>query len=347
MRVAQDYLVFLSFIAISVSAIGFEKRATVPAFVRQFAPVVFLDSTEAFFPSDIALQVANTHPEDFTGRNITPPAPLTLSNLNILNTFGSNNGSNVSLTSDEGIRALPSWFNGQRPVVDGSLPDNTTATAVVTVSKPNNILDAFFFFFYAYNRGDWIFGLPILELGDHVGDWEHVMVRFQNETPQAMWFSEHSGGQAFTFSAIPKFNNGTRPIVYSANGTHANYATPGPHPLNITGLNLGTGLPISPVTDETDPGILWDPLANAFFYSFDNTTQKFAAYNDIDSTGWLNFNGIWGDLQLPLNASGQVDLLGQIKYVSGPTGPKFKGLGRVDVCNTDVDSCVVLTSVGS
>ncbi|KIW33719.1 uncharacterized protein PV07_00547 [Cladophialophora immunda] len=346
MRVWQDYLVSFSLIAVSVSAIGLEKRATVPAFVRQFAPVVFLESTEAFFPSSIAQQVANSHPEDFAGRNLSSRASLTLANLNSLNTFGSN-GSNVSLTSDQGIRALPSWFHGAKPTTNGSLPGNTTATAVVTVSKPNNILDAFFFFFYAYNRGDWIFGLPILELGDHVGDWEHVMVRFQNGTPQAMWYSQHSGGQAFTFSAVQKFNNGSRPVVYCANGTHANYATPGPHPLNITGLNLGTGLPISPVTDEAGRGTLWDPLANAFFYAFDNATQKFTAYNGQDPTGWLDFNGLWGDLQLPLNAAGQVDLLGQIKYVSGPTGPKFKGLGRANVCNTDVSSCVILNSLGA
>ncbi|KIY03808.1 uncharacterized protein Z520_00499 [Fonsecaea multimorphosa CBS 102226] len=347
MRVSQGHLVFFSLVAASVAAIRLEKRATVPAFVRQFAPVVFLDSTEAYLPSSIAAQVANTHPEDFAGRNISTPAPLTLANLNSLDTFGSN-GSNVTLTSDQGIRALPSWFNGAKPNANGSLPGNTTATAVVTVSKPNNILDAFFFFFYAYNRGDWIFGLPVLELGDHVGDWEHVMVRFQNSTPQAMWYSQHSSGQAFTFSTVQKFNNGSRPIVYSANGTHANYAIPGPHPLNITGLNLGTGLPIPPVTDQTSRGIFWDPLDNAFFYQFDNSTQQFTAYNGIDPTGWLNFNGIWGDLQLPINTPGQVDLLGQIKYVSGPTGPKFKGLGRVNVCNTATNgSCPILTSLSA
>ncbi|KIW87525.1 uncharacterized protein Z519_11848 [Cladophialophora bantiana CBS 173.52] len=348
MLVYQVSLVLFSVTAASVSGAGLQKRATVPAFVRQFAPVVFLDSTEVFFPSSIASQVANTHPEDFAGRNITPHALLTLSNLNSLDSFGGN-GTNVSLTSNQGIRALPLWFNGAKPT-NGSLASNTTATAVVTVSKPNNIIDAFFFFFYAYNRGDWIFGLPVLELGDHVGDWEHVMVRFQNETPQAMWYSQHSSGQAFTFGAVQKFNNGSRPIVYCANGTHANYATPGTHPLNISGLNLGTGLPISPITDFASAGTLWDPLANdnAYFYSFDTATQKFTAYNGVDPTGWLDFNGIWGDVQLPLNATGQIDLIGQIKYVSGPTGPKFKGLGRANVCNTSSNSsCIVLTSLGA
>ncbi|OAG44917.1 hypothetical protein AYO21_00879 [Fonsecaea monophora] len=350
MRFSKDYSVLFSLMAVSVAAIELEKRTTVPAFVREYdvlttAPVLFLDPMEAFFPSSIALQVANSHPEDFEGQNICPPAPLTLSNLDSLNQF-SNNGRNVSLTSDQGIRALPPWFHGVKPNPDGSLPCNTTASAVVTVEKPDDVLDAFFFFFYAYNRGDWIFGLPVLELGDHVGDWEHVMVRFQNETPHAMWYSQHSSGQAFTFSAVQKFQDGARPIVYPANGTHANYATPGAHPLDITGLNLGTGLPISPVTDEAGRGPLWDPLHNALFYSFDNASQKFTAYNARDPTAWLDFAGVWGDAQLPLNATGQVDLLGQIKFVSGPTGPKFKGLGRTNVCNTaDEAACLVLTSL--
>jgi hypothetical protein len=272
---------------------------------------------------------------------------LTLSNLDELNkTPNTGNGKNVSLTSNAGIRALPTFLDGVHPANDGSLSPGTIATAVVTVEKANNTLDAFFFFFYAYNRGDWIFELPILELGDHVGDWEHVTVRFQGGLPQQMWFSQHSSGSAFSFSAVRKFNGGSRPVVYSANGTHANYPTPGDHPLPLGGIVLGTGIPIPPLTDHTDDGILWDPLSNAFFYRFDNGSQTFTAYNGQDPTAWLNFNGIWGDVQLPINATGQIDLLGQIKFVNGPTGPKDKNLGRISVCDEkDVKTCVVQTGL--
>lgn len=51
------------------------------------------------------------------------------------------------------------------------------------------------------------------------------MIRFANGTPQAIWFSQHASGQAFTYNALEK--KGKRPYSYSGNGTHANYAVKG------------------------------------------------------------------------------------------------------------------------
>lgn len=51
------------------------------------------------------------------------------------------------------------------------------------------------------------------------------MVRFDNGMPQALWYSQHASGQAFTYDATEK--KGQRPIGYSGNGTHAVYAIAG------------------------------------------------------------------------------------------------------------------------
>lgn len=51
------------------------------------------------------------------------------------------------------------------------------------------------------------------------------MVRFENGEPKALWYSQHDGGQAFTYDALEKRHK--RPYAYSANGSHAVYATPG------------------------------------------------------------------------------------------------------------------------
>jgi hypothetical protein len=68
------------------------------------------------------------------------------------------------------------------------------------------------------------------DVDDHVGDWEHTMTRFVNGEPQSVWFSQHTSGEAFTFAALEKDTTETsRPIVYSANGTHANFAIAGDH----------------------------------------------------------------------------------------------------------------------
>lgn len=58
--------------------------------------------------------------------------------------------------------------------------------------------------------------------GNHVGDWEHTMVRFVNGAPDVVYYSEHSSGAAFNYSAVEKI--GVRPVSYIATGTHANYA---------------------------------------------------------------------------------------------------------------------------
>ncbi|KAI1623705.1 hypothetical protein EDD37DRAFT_609915 [Exophiala viscosa] len=322
-----------------VAAQGGVHKQDVPDFVRQYAPVAYLDSTEIYFPSDIGAQTTHTKPEDSNGTVLTPPAPLTLSNLDNLNAFN-DSGTGVYLTSDEGIEALPPWCRGVQPESNGTTP-GIVPMAVVTVSKPNDTLDAFYFYFYAYNQGNWVFNDSALEFGDHLGDWEHNMVRFVNGTPQAVWYSQYSGGEAFTYNATVKGPDGVPPVTYVANGTHANYAIPGPHDHTIPDFNTDVG----PLTDETSMVPYWDPLASAYLYSYDNSTGVFTAYNGVDPVGWLNSNGQWGDSQLPDSAPGQVDVFGEAKYVGGPTGPKDKGLGRTNVC-PDGDECDIKDSLG-
>jgi hypothetical protein len=267
--------------------------------------------------------------------------------LNTLNSFAKG-GQDVYLTSNEGIQALPSWFQGTKPSSSGST-GSTIASVIVTVAKPNDIVDAFYFSFYAYNQGNWVLGLPSLEFGDHVGDWEHTMLRFVNGTPQAMWFSQHSSGEAFAYAAVEKYGGGdtdtaSRPVVYVAQGSHANYATHGSHDHTIPGLNLPGG----PLEDHTDAGVFWDPLPNAYAYAYDVSTGAFSAYGAAAAAagGWLAFLGRWGDDQLPDDADGQVDVFGQRKYTAGPTGPVDKDLGRQNVCSGDGDCLVrsVLTA---
>lgn len=51
------------------------------------------------------------------------------------------------------------------------------------------------------------------------------MIRFIDGAPQALWFSQHSSGEAFTYDCLLKING--RPVDYSGRGTHANYAIAG------------------------------------------------------------------------------------------------------------------------
>ncbi|CAG5158919.1 uncharacterized protein ALTATR162_LOCUS5319 [Alternaria atra] len=191
---------------------------------------------------------------------------------------------------------------------------------LVVVDKGDGVVDAFWFFFYSYNLGNAVFNI---RFGNHVGDWEHTVVRFQHGEPKAVFFSEHSFGEAYTWDAVEK--SGQRPIGFSATGTHAMYATAGVHPYVLPGGILH---------DVTDRGPLWDPVMNMYSYKYDYQSDRLVAsnLNPRAPTSWFYFAGHWGDKFYPLSDPRQYRFLGQYHYVNGPLGPRFKNLGRQEIC---------------
>lgn len=126
-----------------------------------------------------------------------------------------------------------------------------------------------------------------------------------------------------------------QPVVYSAVGTHAMYATPGTHPYI---------LPLGVLHDETDRGPLWDPALNSLTYTYNHVTDTLSASNRTPDapTPWFYFAGKWGDKFYPLNDDRQYGFAGEYHYVNGPLGPRFKHLGRRKVCQGSYgDPCVI------
>lgn len=231
----------------------------------------------------------------------------------------------------------------QNPAARPKTGGRSSAPAIlVVVPKANGIVDAFWFFFYSYNLGNVVLNV---RFGNHVGDWEHTVVRFTHGKPTSVFFSEHNFGEAYAWSAVEKYlpapdGTGTmigtwsnssvdlfakRPVVYSATGTHAMYATPGLHPYVLPG-----GL----LHDQTDRGPLWDPAQNVRSFVYNSTSHIVlpSSSNPAAPTGWFDYAGHWGDKYYPLSDPRQYRFAGQYHYVNGPTGPKFKNLGRESVC---------------
>ena len=295
------------------------------------APIVYLYSAETYFPSDIGAQLANTQPENNFSVVAGAPNPLTLDNVNALNAAG---GTAVYLTSKTDITKNPAYLNGVKPDANGKT-NAAVSTAIIVNDHGAGNVDAFYMYFYAYNRGNVVLGQ---EIGDHVGDWEHNMIRFANGVPQAVWYSQHANGEAFTYDAVSKV--GVRPIAYSANGSHAVYATPGTHDHSIPDFNL----PVGPVEDFTSQGPLWDPTLSAYTYSYDVNTNTYTPYVSGTPTNWLYFTGEWGDQQYPDSDPRQKKILGiaaTAKYTGGPTGPEDKQLNRTQVCPDNGNKCIV------
>ncbi|KAI4141134.1 MAG: hypothetical protein LQ340_007718, partial [Diploschistes diacapsis] len=195
-----------------------KRQSTVPSFVIDYAPLVWLDASESYFPGPISSQLLNTQPEvNFTAVS-GAPSPLTLSNLNSLNSLG---GSNVSLSSTNDFTKYPAWLNGTKPDSSGKVAGDPSA-AIIVNDYGNGTVYAFYMYFYNFNEGNIVFGTPA---GNHAGDWEHNAILFENGVPQSVWFSQHANGEAFTYSCVEK--QGQRVVGYSARGTHANYAIAG------------------------------------------------------------------------------------------------------------------------
>jgi hypothetical protein len=118
---------------------------------RISAPLVWLYSKEQYLPSDIGAQVANTTPKQNHHNLTSIPSPLTLDNLDQLNRFGAN-GTDIYLQSTEDVAKDPKWLQGVLPDADGKA-QGVTSNVVITVDKGNGVVDAFYFYFFAFNWG--------------------------------------------------------------------------------------------------------------------------------------------------------------------------------------------------
>ncbi|MCP3942798.1 MAG: Vps62-related protein [Desulfobacteraceae bacterium] len=59
--------------------------------------------------------------------------------------------------------------------------------------------------------------------GNHVGDWESVTIRFLGNTPLYVYLSAHGDRPQYNWNQF-EFD-GTRPIVYSALGSHLGFCS--------------------------------------------------------------------------------------------------------------------------
>ncbi|KAI0482371.1 hypothetical protein GGR56DRAFT_183664 [Xylariaceae sp. FL0804] len=311
------------------------KREALPDYALTYAPWTYLYSGETWFPSDIATHLNHTQPEvDFVA--IGPAGAATPDNLGSYNSsvYLTAAGWNIS-DSD-----YPDWITSDYGVPDNGTGYSAAPGTIIAVEKNVSVTDVFYFHFYSFNYG----GKTLdINFDDHVGDWEHNMIRFVDGSPYAIYLSEHSAGSAYYWDVMT-FYNGTRPITYVGVGGHANYATAGTQDYTIA---LGI------VADTTDAGYAWDMTQNYRGYWYDSGTGAFSAAGGASVGGteeaaetvdWLSFEGAWGNEQEPDSYDGQYCISSECHYTSGPTGPVDKNLGRTTVCQDD-DDCTIFDNI--
>ena len=228
---------------------------------------------------------------------------------------------------------LDSPTDGDLDVFKGQ---GANATAYGFVVRKAAVYDLVYFTYYPYNRGKHIEMLDDSIFGNHVGDWENVVVRLdQNLNPTTVYLSQHDQGEMADWSAISK-SAGTHPIVYAAAGSHGYYSSPGNHQYHDD----------PPLIDETSAGTAWDTQTNLVGFDFNakkgvggsnwpmwmNVSKQLSNSSPKEtdpSAGpiyrWGNGeNGCGGALKIYQDAAGACRL------EDGPTGPIDK-LERWDV----------------
>ncbi|KAK7224104.1 hypothetical protein V2G26_012107 [Clonostachys chloroleuca] len=306
-----------------------------PEYVTRHAPLVWLHSQDPFRPSDILGHIQRTTPS-LDGKPISGLPLLDLDNLEVLNQYGDE----VALTSNDNPLSRPAWMLGETPDHDGKLR-SAIASVVVLVENRFMDFDAFYFYFYSFDQGPNITQVvkPLnslisgsksdidMHFGNHVGDWEHNMVRFRDGRPVGVYYSQHRDGRAYDWDEPELSKVDERPVVYSAYGSHANYAKPGEHIHDIA------------LIDFCDEGPKWDPIQSAYFYHLDTTSFTLTRLKPPNQTSpsppsnftsFFYYKGLWGDAKYPDSDPRQKVLpkFGFRRFVSGPNGPRFKDLIR-------------------
>ena len=169
----------------------------------------------------------------------------------------------------------------------------TTYARVVTQAGYPGRLALQYWFFYVFN--DWN--------NNHEGDWEMIQLNFDAGTPaQALathptevGYSQHSSAERAEWGGDKlQVEGGTHPVVYPAEGSHANFFDDQIYLMRSQAEGVGCDDARGP-SDTLNPAVATVPTARGDY---------------IREYPWLGFQGRWGEKQAGV--------------FNGPTGPNDK-----------------------
>ncbi|WP_224369081.1 Vps62-related protein [Hyalangium versicolor] len=260
----------------------------------QYAPRIWLHNEESYWPSSTGFFLPNMHKD---GTHLWTNQPL-----------------GCDSCTD------PQFLDGQRPD-QTYVPVYAQIVTRTQGGAPTNITDIIYWTFYPYNNGKrvcigiYINGVGCVggysTFGNHVGDWEHLTVRFVDGRPSQVYMSQHANGQTFTFGSKDMSSVGFHPEAYSALGSHGLYPDAARH----TYEELFNG---DTLNDDTARGIAWNAWDRPVVFYW----QPMGTFTG--ALEWLNITEDWGN-----DSSGCDNIVsqqsGECVLNSGPTAPLKKG----------------------
>ncbi|XP_010055279.2 uncharacterized protein LOC104443521 isoform X1 [Eucalyptus grandis] len=295
----------------------------IEALFQAYAPVIYFHPEESYFPSSVDWFFSNGALLYHKGEESNPiKIEPTGSNL----PQGSSNDGEYWLD-------LPGNGREKDTVKRGDLQSSQAYLHV----KPMNgatFSDIAIWLFYPFNGPATakvkFFDVSLGQIGQHVGDWEHVTLRVSNFTGELwrVYFSQHSKGVWVSASEL-EFHSGNKIVVYSSQHGHATYSKPG----SVLQGNGGIGLR----NDTKKSKNFMDTGVNYSVVAVDYPNAP------VTEPPWLNYFRKWGP-RISYNLEREIKkveklfprklksafekfvrgLPGEILGEEGPTGPKVK-----------------------
>ena len=200
-------------------------EATRMELAKRFAPILRLDSRELFVPVDRSVYLSATALEkrDHGKLTVLDEDP----GVDELPTSAEGCTAKVRCAiflDIEGVeppRSKPAAYDAieERALTGG---DHPAIHVHVTQYDDTGEYAIQYWFLYFYNH----------RLNQHESDWEQITLRLDSEKkPVEAFYSSHEAGTRKTWSKLE--HDGDHPVVYVAQGTHANYFTRGTHSVTI------------------------------------------------------------------------------------------------------------------
>uniref|UniRef100_A0A0D9X0Q0 DUF946 domain-containing protein n=2 Tax=Leersia perrieri TaxID=77586 RepID=A0A0D9X0Q0_9ORYZ len=302
----------------------------VNALLAAYAPQLFVHPDEPYLPSSVTWFFQNgalLYQKD----SQAPPTPVAADGSNLPQGGGNDGGYWLDLPVDGGQRER---------VKKGDI----AGAKVYVQAKPMlgaTVTDLAVWFFYPFNGPARAkvgpINIPLGEIGEHVGDWEHVTLRVSNFSGELLrvYFSQHSAGAWVDASQLEYLDATTnKPSAYSSLHGHALYPKPG---LVLQGdAKLGIG-----IRNDCARGSRLDTGGDG---RCEVVSAEYLA-GAVVEPAWLLFDRGWGpreeyDIGREINRVAKLlpkatrerlrKLVEKVFVGDGPTGPRMKGSWRND-----------------
>lgn len=281
--------------------------------IERHGPIVYLDSEEKY--------------------KLDSPVYY-LNHSNLVNSNGVKRRTSVS--------TFQSDYNAIKVGVTGLLKDNIWLEPTGEVPKGGNMgraeatvhikevvsgfTDIQFWFFYPYNGpgtarvqlGEVYDKTALLKpFGEHTGDWEHVTLRFKNQTKalEAVYFSQHDSGEAKKASQVQM--EGGHVVVYSSKNGHASYPSMGDNQHRVL-HKCAANVPIIGCTGHLDVDLKNYTNKGARFNAYESGKYSIVESN---SPSWVGLAYRWGPKKETKPSHSQVRSI--LEGYFGPIGGTF------------------------